>query len=392
MGDEEHNFKPLKIEKDGKRVQACQECGALKIGENTIVVDEDYIDLAPLTSNPTLSEGRMWLRGDADRIYWSPDGTNVEMFETGFLYDLNEIKGFVYLAEGTPTDSWYFTANPDTDVWIRQYSTGACFNAQYQFYGTYAHWTADNTFVDVPNKASNVYGAGEEMSVSQVADGTEIADLRFHTITGRYLGPQDMAWDGEYFWTPHGNRPFIYKWRKDGTKIGYILGPQTNQSALTFDGNYLWVTDGRYDWIYQITRATGDVVTSFPTGDSPQGVAWDGEYLWVAHQAISSMYKYTPGGTLKDSWGLYSHAEGVGWDGKYLYHCNIGAAGAGTGGQIYRLKRNGTEVDRFPVKGPTPESSTWDGKYVWESEEDSGWVYCYTGSGLFDLNYNISPA
>jgi len=48
----EHEFKPLKIEKDGEKVYACQECGALKIGDDTIVVDEDHIELA-LDADPT---------------------------------------------------------------------------------------------------------------------------------------------------------------------------------------------------------------------------------------------------------------------------------------------------------------------------------------------------
>jgi len=53
----EHKFKALKIEKDGKKVQACQKCGALKIGEDTVVVDEDQIEFSPLTSDPPFSGG-----------------------------------------------------------------------------------------------------------------------------------------------------------------------------------------------------------------------------------------------------------------------------------------------------------------------------------------------
>jgi hypothetical protein len=37
----------------------------------------DYITLKSLTANPTLVAGRLWYRGDLNRIMYSPDGVNV---------------------------------------------------------------------------------------------------------------------------------------------------------------------------------------------------------------------------------------------------------------------------------------------------------------------------
>jgi len=393
--EEKHKFKPLKIEKNGKKVQACQECGALKIGENTIVVDENYIDLAPLTSDPTLAEGRVWFRGDKEEKRWSPDGTIIEEFEVKHIYDyLNSIKGFVYLAEGTPTDSWKFTADPSTDVWIRQYSTDACFQPKYQYHGSYAHWTADNTFVDVPNKADNVYGDGEVLSVSQVPDGTIID--RWLSYPGPTGGPQDGAFDGEYLWIAHGkDTQTVYQYTRDGVEKGKLTFPHAVHGA-TWDGQYLWVCNGVPDpgWIYQYTTG-GTQITAWqskgPASGNPEGITWDGEYLWVSEHNLYCIYKFTPDGVLKQTIpDTPKRGEGLAWDGKYLWQ-NYNGKTAGAHGYTYRYKPDGTLVDTISVPGGIPEGGPWDGKYLWHSDEDSGYVYKIGASGSFDLNYSISP-
>jgi len=387
----EHEFKPLKIERDGKKVRACQECGALKIGEDTVVVDQDYIELSPLTADPTLKEGRIWFRGDENEQRWSPDGANVEIFSTVS----RAIKGLVYLAEGTPTDSWKFTADPSKDVWIRQYSTDACFQSKYNYHGSYAHWVADNTFVEVPNKADNVYGDGEVLSVSQVPDGT-IVDRWF--CWGGGTGPQDMAWDGQYFWSSKGETcDFLYRFNYGEEMVAGkgIHTPSVGVTCCTWDGQYLWMrgTAGAGGIHYQLKK-DGTVVSSFTGGpEHSQGLAWDGEYLWISTLQAHHIYKYTPGGVQKDFFEIpYDHEEGAGFDGQYLYICNdTGGAGANVGNHVYRYKRDGTLMDSFWHPGATGEACLWDGKYMYVNSEDCGYVYVIASSG-FSLSYNISPA
>jgi len=391
----EHDFKSLKIEKDGRKVRACQECGALKIGEDTIVVDADYIKLSPLASDPALAEGRLWFRSDEDEVRYSPDGAIVEILSTEFVYDLNSIRGFVYLAEGTATDSWNFTANPNQDVWIRQYSTDACFQCKYSFHGTYAHWTADNTFVDVPNKADNVYGAGEVLSVSQVPDGT-IVDrwLMWDQNLNTTPGPEGMTWDGQYLWCPitGTGTNLIYKYKKDGTQVGTVRTPSGDPSGIAWDGAYIWYSDGAADTVYQIKK-DGTEVTRFARGGNPQGLGWDTQYLWVSCPGIDAIYKHKPDGTEVASWATpWAYAENLGWDGQYMWHVNdTGGAGSAVPGHMYRLKEDFTIVDYFEVPGGTPEAACWDGKYLWYTDEHSNYAYKFTGSKSFDLNYNISP-
>jgi len=391
----EHRFKPLKIEKNGKKVQACQDCGALKIGEDTIVVDVDYIDLASLTSDPTLAEGRVWFRSDENEKRWSPDGVNVEKLSTEVAFGLKSIKGFVYLIEGTPTDSWYFTADPDKDVWIKQYSTSACFQSKYSFHGSYAHWTAENTFVDVPNKADNVYGAGEVLSVFQIPDGTIID--RWLSYPGLTSGPQDMAFDGEYLWITTGQaHNTVYKYTRNGVEKGKLSLPHANTGA-TWDGTYLWICNGvpEPSWIYQYTT-DGTQITAWqskgPTYGSAQGITWDGEYIWVSEHKMYCIYKFTPTGVLKQTISnTFYGGEGLAWDGKYLWQ-NYDNTPPGAHGYTYRFKPDGTIIDVISVPGGVPEGGPWDGKYLWHSDEASGYIYKIGAGGSFDLNYNISPA
>jgi len=380
----EHKFKPLKIKKEGKRVQACQECGALKIGEDTIVVDTDYIELASLTADPTLAEGRVWFRGDKNEKRWSPDGSKVEILKGKPV--LKSIKGFVHFIEGTPTDSWCFTVNPSKDVWIKQYSTDACFQSKYSFHGSYAHWIAENTFVDVPNKADNVYGAGEVLSVFQIPDGTIID--RWLSYPGPTGGPQDMAFDGEYLWITTGQINTVYKFTRDGTEKGKLTFPHA-VTAATWDGAYLWLADGvpEPSWIYQYTR-DGTQITAWqsvgPTDGSSQGITWDGEYLWVSELKMYTIYKFTPAGTIKDRISTPFHGEGLGWDGEYLWH-NYEEPN-----YTYRWRPDGTVMNVIDVPGGIPEGGPWDGKYLWSSDEDSGYIYMIGASGSFDLTYEVN--
>jgi len=392
----EHKFKPLKIERDGKKVQACQKCGALKIGEDTVVVNKDHVDLAPLTADPALAEGRMWFRSDTDKAKWSPDGAIVEEFSTAGIGgpDLTSIMGFVYLASGAATDSWNFTADPSESAWIRQYSTAACFQSKYNFYGTYAHWTADNTFVNVPNKADNVYGAGEVLSVSRFPDGTEV-DRWFAGPAGLDNGPQGMTWDGDYLWMARGDPgSWIYRYTKGGTRNA-VYQFTGHPSDITFDGTYYWTTTPFCNYVYQLSFSGGTIsqISGFPEpGVSAQGITWDGEYLWICDLQATGIYKYTPGGVEKGfldvPWGK---PEGMGYDGLYLINLNdTGGAGSPNPNWCYQIKKDGTVVNSFTHPGGTGEACAWDGKYVWCNDESSGYVYVYS-DGKFDLNYEVSP-
>jgi len=399
MKEDGHKFKPLKIEKDGKKVHACQECGALKIGDDTIVVSKDYVDLAPLTSDPSLAEGRVWFRGDNDETRWSPDGSIVEIWGTAGVGapGLTSIKGFTYLATGTPTDSWYFTADPNKDVWIRQYPTNACTIPSYQYYGTYLHWTADSTFLSPIGSAASVYGDGEVMSVTQTPDGTKtqgwdwkpyMKDYHMHCWDGQYWWAMDndaqtiykfdenwnpitsfynsgirtgMAWDGQYLLAGGGGAAYgIYKFKPDGTFVEQLVPniPRAGVAGVSWDGQYLYHSPRAFaggGWVYK-WKPDGTIVNSNQTwpGVDINSLAYDGNYLWTAADDQNYVYvikasDLSPVSAL--GWNEPGYAHGTAWDGKYL---TVGHRGPPT------------------VTGP-------------------GYIYQYGASGGFDLNYNISP-
>jgi len=61
----------------------------LKIGNNTVVIAPDYIDLPGLSADPTLSAGRIWFRSDLSKLRWSPDGSTVS--DIGGYFNLSQL-------------------------------------------------------------------------------------------------------------------------------------------------------------------------------------------------------------------------------------------------------------------------------------------------------------
>jgi len=380
--DCEHEWEPLEFE-DGEKSKAsvCSKCGALKSGQGSIVITANYIDFSPLTSNPTLAEGRQWFRSDFDAMYWSPDGSAIERIKTVppaiASGSLTGIKGFEYLVEGAATDSWDFTMNPSAGVWIKQYSTAASFNAQMVYHGAYQHWTGDNTFVDVPNKADNVYGAGEEVTVHMTPDGSWVS---WFSSPADFKG---MTWDGEYLWASGGG--YIYKLTTGGAQKGGFA-PAWTPKGISWDATYLWSQAGS-GWVYQVLT-DGTQVSSFKASPAGGGCAFDGEYLWIGDRSIPQVYQYTPAGTQKGSFApAPTWIDGIGWDGEYLW---IGGADSR---HVYQYTPAGTQIGAFPItSGATrARAPCWDGQYLWEADDALN-TYQYCNAGSFDLDYKIAPA
>ncbi|MCS7387125.1 MAG: hypothetical protein NDF55_10450 [archaeon GB-1867-005] len=86
----------------------------LKVGNNTVTIDDESITLASLTSNPTLEKGKIWFRGDTGKIMWSPDGATAKEVsditaEDVWTYSRRRLTVSIH---SSPTDTnEYFTSN-----------------------------------------------------------------------------------------------------------------------------------------------------------------------------------------------------------------------------------------------------------------------------------------
>jgi len=387
----EHDFKPLKIEKDGKRVQACQECGALKIGNDTIVIDEDYIDLASLTSDPALAEGRVWFRGDLDKTYWSPDGATREAWSTEWIYDLSSIKGFTYLMSGAPTDSWDVSVNTPDNPYVRQYSTPACWNIVYQARDAEPSWTADNTGVNVPDKAGLVYGGGEILSVSLISDGT---DQLIKTYSTKNFDIHGITWDGDYYYASGHDVGFVYKFDKN-LNLVYSFDVPIEPTGLSYDGQYFWISAGTPGWIYHISLPW-TVKRSFDSpGGTPEGVVWNGSYLIHTGNAPGLqgnwIYELNPDGTIHNAISNPgSDLNDLEWDGQYLW------SGDNNVNHVYCLDENYNPTGLGFDRTLGPWGVCWDGRYLTLTERSVGagpWygIYRTANAGTFDMSYDITP-
>jgi len=94
-----------------------------------------------------------------------------------------------------------------------------------------------------------------------------------------------------------------------------------------------------------------------------------------------------PDGTEISNFGEPAAAAraGVAFDGQYLLRTSYGA------GTIYKLKKDGTVVDKIPGQIPKITALAWDGEYIWHAGLDADWIYQQTTDGTLITGY-ASPA
>ncbi|RLC74894.1 MAG: hypothetical protein DRJ03_31175, partial [Chloroflexi bacterium] len=64
----------------------------LKMGKGTVHITKDYIDLAPLSSDPTIAEGRLWYNASEKALKFS-DGTEVDGFDLRLSQLRDDLRG-----------------------------------------------------------------------------------------------------------------------------------------------------------------------------------------------------------------------------------------------------------------------------------------------------------
>lgn len=128
-------------------------------------------------------------------------------------------------------------------------------------------------------------------------------------------------------------------------------------------------------------------MTKWNTGFRPCGLSWDGEYLWIsaAGTATGYVYKYTPGGTQKDSFtepgGRPTSCQ---QDGVYFFVFD------GDADVCYVTDETGAEIRSFTEPFTTHGNLGWDGVYMWHGNAATGrWCYQIGPTNSADINYRI---
>jgi len=272
-------------------------------------------------------------------------------------------------------DFAFRTETPNHAYWHRMYNTPAAFETVYQDYTTSMQHKGTTPSKSAPNTADPNPQPGACWSVAQVPDGTEISN--FPDPAPARAG---LAFDGQYLLRTSYGAGTIYKLKKDGTVVDKIPGQIPDITGSAWDGQYIWHGGLAADWIYQQTT-DGTLITGFASpAPLPTGLAWDGTYLWCGARAYG-VYKLLPDGTVKDQFPRAgARQQEMGWDGKYLWcACDDSQT-------IYKHTRTGDVVGQFTLPF-SPNSSCWDGSYLWTS--GGGHTYQLGNAGNFDVNYRI---
>ncbi len=113
------------------------------------------------------------------------------------------------------------------------------------------------------------------------------------TVELPFKRPQDIAWDGHYFWTVDAATRKLIKFDPaDGTTIKEFTAPSPYCTGLTFDGEYLWITDHIRNELYMVDPDNGNVLIITSTPDEfARGLAFDGKYLWLNDSQSDKIYK-----------------------------------------------------------------------------------------------------
>jgi len=84
-----------------------------------------------------------------------------------------------------------------------------------------------------------------------------------------------------------------------------------------------------------------------------------------------------PDGTWVRNWATPTgRPRGLTWDGTYLWHSE------NTADYIYQLDpSDGSQTGGFPSLGPTPRGLAWDGEYLWSVSDTAGYIYQTTTGG-----------
>lgn len=136
----------------------------LRVGRGTINIGSDYIDLALLTSDPALAEGRLWYRSDEDLIKYSDGSTVIK--PTSVMQCIPMAIRYDYLT-GTGTTEHRYGARAYVDLGVM---------------GSAYFCVAEKTSVDNQDRTISLENLTDGVVVAQFSSNTGTAGLYAHKV------------------------------------------------------------------------------------------------------------------------------------------------------------------------------------------------------------------
>jgi len=189
----------------------------------------------------------------------------------------------------------------------------------------------------------------------------------------------DLAFDGENLWVASPPNTVYKISPSDGSilktmpllNINYVMG-------LAFDGTNLWLTDRNDGLLIQIDTINGSILQQFVLNNNKaDGLAFDNINLWHNSHDLTSTGDTTfcispiSGLTLDYFLPLAPDPIGLTFDGTYLWSSD------NHNDQIYKIDLNTyTVLDTIDAPGGAyPNGLTFDGQYLWASNNQSDSIY-----------------
>ena len=164
-----------------------------------------------------------------------------------------------------------------------------------------------------------------------------------HVYTHPAPAPDDIAWDGESFWTTGHEGPDPFRSWEGGTIYLYrhsvdeelpvicrysrAKGFDFPQQGLTWDGEYLWCSEKNR--IVRLNMVSGDpvIATKYQApGHQTRAIEWVNGYLWVFDSDSDRLFKLDIDADLAvEGWcdpGMIG-GYGMAWDGSRFWLCTI---------------------------------------------------------------------
>ncbi|MFH2143001.1 MAG: T9SS type A sorting domain-containing protein [Bacteroidota bacterium] len=168
----------------------------------------------------------------------------------------------------------------------------------------------------------------------------------------------------------------------DAIIINTIPSPIPYIAGITYDGQNLLAEGYNEYQIYSLNPADGSIIRTIPTDiQRPYGLSFDGTNIWILDNAnkIIKQLDITNGdiiSSLSIDYGVETYPTGLVYiDGNLWYNDPIGPYPNTTGDKTHNIDLSAVQLHAFDAFGDYPSGMTFDGQYMWTSDNSSGLIH-----------------